>query len=378
MRYAWWIILPFGLYAIFKPVWRSYAVNINYFGEEIKLTLLRVKIPKDMIASPKSMENALSGLLASYRTITYYQELTMGRIQDYFSLEIVGQEGDVGFYILTPERSIRLVEKFFYANFPDIEIEVGVEDYFKKIPLTVPDDNWSMWGAKMILDKPDSVPIATYPIFEDKIAGEIMDPLVTIYEAMGTLGPGENLIYQIQVGQPDFEWRKKGEAEIEKVLAKYNMSADVDLSAEGTFMKIIPHHQLELVKSIHYKMEKPALGVQVLFAYIARKEAFNGSMPATISGTMKQFESGNGNTFGTDKYYTTSTYFLLSKQRGDLRRRRLLRLMQDRDMQGTINALNVEEIATMYHFPNITAKVPSIPRMDSKRAPAPPNLPIEG
>jgi len=375
LKYTWWIILPVGLYSIFKPAWSAYTGNLLYFGEEIKLTLLKIRIPKDMIANPKAMENVIAGLLGSGRTITFYQNLMKGRINDFFSLEIVGQEGDLGFYVLTPFRSIRLIEKLIYAQFPDVEIEVGVEDYFKKIPATVPDENWNMWGAKMILDKPDCFPIATYPLFEDRFSGELADPLATVFEAMSTLGPGENLIYQIQIGQPDFKWRENGQKEIEKILEKYSMSAQPDTS-EGTFMKVLPYHQLEAIKAIHSKLSKPAFSSQILFAYIARKESYNGIMSSAISGAMRQFESGNFNFFNTDKYYTTSTYFAFGKKRGWFRKRRLLKLMQDRDMQGTLETLNVEELATLFHFPTPMTKVPSIPRLDSKRAPAPPNLPV--
>jgi len=101
-------------------------------------------------------------------------------------------------------------------------------------------------------------------------------------------------------------------------------------------------------------------------------------MTSVISGALRQLESGNCNTFLTDKYYTTSTYFLLGKERGRFRRRRLIKMMQDRDMQGKLDTLNVEEVATLFHFPTPMTKVPSIPYLESKRAPAPPNLPIEG
>lgn len=366
--------MPVGLYSIFKPVWAAYTANVLFFGEEIKLTLLKIKIPKDMIANPKAMENVIAGLLGSGRTITFYQSLMRGRINDFFSLEIIGQEGDVSFYVLTPERSTRLIEKLFYAHFPDIEITVGVEDYFKKIPTTIPDDNWDMWGAKMILANEDCRPIATYPLFEDKISGEIADPLATIFEAMGTLGPGEHLIYQIQLAQPDPNWRKTGEKMIEDILAKYTLSSSAE-DTEGTIMKVLPYHKLELVKAIHAKLSKPAFASQILIAYIARREVYNGIMPSTISGAMRQFESGNLNTFITDKYYTTSTYFLMGRKRGWFRRRRLLKLMQDRDIQ-TSDILNVEEVATLFHFPTPMTKVPSIPHLESKRAPAPPNLPV--
>jgi hypothetical protein len=368
--------LPFGLYAIFKPLWQAYTINILYFGGAINLTLLRIRIPKDMMANPKAMENVIAGLAGSYGTITFYQQLMRGTLHNFYSLEIVGTEGDIGFYILVPGDMVRLVEKLIYANFPDVEIEVGAEDYFKKIPATVPDENWNMWGTKWILSEDDSRPIATYPLFEDKISGEIMDPLATIFEAMGTLGSGEHLIFQIQIVIPDPNWRKEGQKVIDDILKKYNMSPSAEIEEGGSFMKALPYHELEIIKAVHSKQSKPAFKTQIMMAYIARREVFNAAIIGIIPGTLKQFESGSLNSFATDKYYTASAYFLLSDRRGYFRKRRLIRLMQDREPQGILNTLNVEEIATLFHFPTPMTKVPSIPRMDSKRAPAPPNLPV--
>jgi len=376
IKYTWWFLLPIGLYSIFRPVWQSYATNVLYFGGEVKWTLLKIKIPKDMLTNPKSMENVIIGLMGSGRTITYYRELMMGRLQDYFSLEIVGQEGDVSFYILTSYRSLRLVEKIIYGQFPDVEIEIVKEDYFNKIPSTIPDENWNMWGTKLILAQEDCYPLTTYPQFEDKVEGEIIDPMAGVFEAMGSLGPGENLILQVQVGQQptSYDWRKKGEASIEKILEKYNMGPLADYN-EGTFMKILPFHELERVKAIHTKMNKPAVSTQILAAYIARREVYNDICTSAITGSLRQMESLY-NTFITDKYYTTSTYQAFGKTRRRFRQRRLLKLMQERDMQGTLNVMTGEEVATIFHFPTPMTKVPSIPHMDSKRAPAPTNLPV--
>jgi hypothetical protein len=340
------------------------------------MTLLKISLPKDMESKPKSMENVLGGLLGTGRTITYYQNLMFGRMNDYFSFEIVGSEGDVSFYILTPKRSIRLVEKLIYGQFPDVEITVGVEDYFNRIPATVPDDNWDMWGAKMIFTKPDCLPITSYRQFEDPMTGDLFDPLASILESMGTLGPGEHLIYQIQIAVPDGDWRKKGEAEIERILQMYNMSPMADMSEGGAMMRVLPHHQQEYLKSIHYKMDKPAWVCQLLYVYIARKEVFSPVGSSAIGGSLRMFESGNNNTFTTDKYYTASAYQFMRKTRQHYRKRRLLKLMQERDMQGELQTLNTEELATLWHFPTQLTKVPSIPRLESRRSPAPFNLPV--
>jgi hypothetical protein len=373
-KYFWWLILPLGLYSIFRPVWGSYVVNVLFFGQEIKMTLLKINLPRDMQSNPKSMENTLAALLGTATTITHYQKAMTGRINDYFSFEIVGQEGDVSFYIMTPHRSIRIIEKAIYGQFPDVEIVVGVEDYFNRIPATVPDENWNMWGAKMVLSNPNCAPIRTFREFEDPVAEDLIDPLSTIFEAMSTLGPGEHLIYQIQISIPDADWRKKGEAEIDRILKIYNMSPLTDLS-EGTYMRVLPPHQQEYLKGIHRKMEKTAFNCQLVFAYIARREVFSPVGSSVVGGTLRQFELGN-TMFVNDKYYSTSAYQFMGKSRKRYRQRRLIKLMQERDTQGTQDVLNVEEIATIWHFPTQLIKTPFVPRTDSRTSPAPFNLPV--
>ena len=374
LQFAWWIFLPFGLYSVFKPLWEKYIGGV-YFGS-MGWTLCRIKIPQNQEVNPIAMESVLMGLFGSGRTITLYEKATKGSFPDYFSLEIVSREGDVGFYFLTPKRSKDLVCKLFYSQFPEIEIVEVKEDYTKDVPATVPDENWDMWGGKYLLEKDEVYPIKTYPFFEDKYAGELIDPLSGVLEAMGSLGQGEHFWFQIQIAPAGPEWKEKGKKTIEGILKKYNMLPSTD-SAEDNLMRALPHHELETVKAISNKMSKPGFSTQIIFAYIARKEVYNGIFPANMSGAMKQFESGDLNGFVLDKYYTPSTYYLQADKRKEYRKRRLLDLLRDRDRQGECPVLNVEELATIYHFPTKMMKVPSIPRLESKRAPAPPNLPFE-
>ncbi len=373
-KYTWWFLLPISLYAIFKSVWQKFIVN-SYFAEKIDLKLLHIKIPRDLLMNPKAMESVLAGLSGTGRNITVHDGLIKGTVQDFFSFEIAGNEGEMGFYVQTPKRSQVLIEKLFYSQFPGVEI-AEVEDYTKAVPSTIPDENWNLWGGKYILEKGQERPITTYPSFEDRLTGELVDPLSGLFEVMGTLGPGEHLWLQIQVVPAIPTWKQASMKKIDEILKKYNMGGLADVSESTTVMKVLPHHELELIKSIHLKMAKPGFNTQILFAYIARKEHYRDIIPGIIGGVFKQFENGDINGFLGDKYYTTSTFYLASASRRDYRKRRLIDMLKDRDMQGETPVLNSEEIATIFHFPTPTVQIPSLPRLDSKTAPAPSNLPI--
>jgi len=373
--YGWWIFLPISLYSIFKPLWQKYVGGL-YCAESLNMVLLRIKIPQEQITNPKAMESVLMGLSGAGRTITLYEAITKGSFQDYFSLEIASREGDAAFYVMTPKRSRDLVQKLFYSQFPDIEIVEAPEDYTKAIPATIPDENWGLWGGKYILEKNQVQPINTYPAFEDKFTGEMVDPLAGLLEAMGSLGAGEHLWFQIQIASAAPDWRTEGKKAIDDILKKYSLVSSSE-SSDEVMTKVLPHHELEIIKAISSKISKPAFNTQIIFAYIARKEAFNPILAGNVGGFIKQFESGDLNGFFLDKYYTLSTYYLGAGKRKEYRARRLVDLLRDRDMQGVCPVLNVEELATLFHFPTKMMKVPSIGRLENKRAPAPPNLPFE-
>jgi len=373
---TWWVVLPIALYKIFYPMWKKYIIG-KYFVETYKPVVLQIKIPKGQEASIKAMENTLAGLWGSIKATVkdVFDEEIEGKVPDYFSLDIASSEGEVGYYVWTSTGMRTLVEKAFYAQFPDIEI-VEVEDYTSKVPATVPNENWDMWAGKLLLEKSHFRPLRTYPMFEDSETGNIMDPVANFLEFMGSLGPGEHAWLQIQiapVGQLD---RNKGEEEIQEILEKYNMGG-VDYEDPTTFAKIIPHTEMELIKAIDRKISKPNFDCQILYGYIGRKESYTPTTPGSFMGGFIQMESGPLNSFVLDKHYSTSAYYIASNFRKTWKKRVILDLMKDRDIQGETYYLNTEELATLFHFPTVYTKTPSLPRMDSRRASAPHNLPLE-
>jgi len=378
MKNIWWLILPAPLWFIFKPMWSKWAAGKRWV-EVYKPVLLKIKIPKNQQASTKAMESTLAGLWGAIGTVkTVFDQEIDGNFQDYFSLEIASQEGDVGFYIFTSEKMRPLAERAFYAHFPDIEI-VEAEDYTKSVPETIPDKQWDMWAGKLFLKKDQFRPIRTYPSFEDTETGEIVDPLANFLEILGSLGPGEHGWVQIQATPLPQDKRDEGYKVIEEILAKYNIGegAQVDPSDPGQFAKLLPPPEMDMIKAINSKIGKPAFTCQVLFAYIARREVFVPSTAHSISGAFVQTESGNLNYLTLDKYYSTSAYYIGAKMRKAISQRRILDLFREREFQGVTSIFNVEELATLFHFPTISMKVPSLPRMDSRRASAPSNLPVE-
>ena len=57
---TWWIWLPIILFGLLINLWLVY-VQTKY-KESIKWSLLEIRIPRELLRTPKSMEQILSGL----------------------------------------------------------------------------------------------------------------------------------------------------------------------------------------------------------------------------------------------------------------------------------------------------------------------------
>lgn len=151
----WWIVLPVVFYYIFKLLWLDFVIK----GRLIKLdnVLLEVIPPKIIEKGPKMMESFFSGIAGVVVTILPFDKYLKGDITNMFGLEIVGDEGDVHFYIRCERKHRNLVEAQIYAQYPDAEI-MEVEDYVKKFPRIIPNKDWDLWGTDVIFTKPDPYP----------------------------------------------------------------------------------------------------------------------------------------------------------------------------------------------------------------------------
>src|SRR3989338_3563245 len=99
-------------------------------------------------------------------------------------------------------------------------------------------------------------------------------------------------------------------------------------------------------------------------------------------GAMKQVNTEDLNALKPDtKKIGTHAHYLFKEQRKNWKRRKIVRAYKARsNWRGHIGyVLNVEEIATLWHFPVAEAvKAPLIKKAESKRAEPPHELPMEG
>jgi hypothetical protein len=304
-----------------------------------------------------------------------------------------------------------------YAQYPDAEI-TEVEDYIDMIPkpLELPHPEYDLWGSELKLTRPDPYPIRTYPFFEHSLSQKFMDPMASMLELMSRMGPGEHLWLQILVYPANPAWREKGLAIIRKLIGKkeekkkgidvwYFPTQVVKGLGESVTASIIPPSDLdnptqqkkqerewpsmmqhlspderEIVEAIGMKIAKIGFTTKIRFIYAARKEILQKAKGVDgFVGALQQFGTQNLNRLIINwKTRTKIDYFFINS-RTLARKKRILWGYRYRSMKRGRRGfvMNTEELASLWHFPVLEVKAPSVQKVEAKKGQPPAGLPLE-
>lgn len=397
--------------------WRLWNWYINeLFYSSLKWTLLEIKIPQEVRRSPAAIEMLLTN--AFYQTGGYsnwVHKYWAGNKPIWFSLEIVSIEGNIHFFVRTPEKFARLIETQVYAQYPQAEV-FTVDDYVTEIPKYEVDGEYDLSGGEWKLEKSDPYPIKTYIDYGlDKAIGTLdedqkIDPLTPMIEWMGALGKGEQVWFQIlirpsnwakyEVEEEDKDTKKKVKKIVKwtdivkKEIAEYKKKFD---AKEGSS---VPVRMTKMEESILNALERSAtkigFDVGMRHIYIAKKENFNKNTSGEFGNLLRQYNSLEFNSFKSDGG-TGGPDFVWEDVRGtipDKKKKKILKNYKARwwwyprfdykkishyikkQKERDSMVLTSEEIATIYHLPSTTIQTPTFKRINSKKVEAPFNLPI--
>ena len=394
----WWIVLPVAFYFLFKFLWMDFVIIRWLRSREV--VLLEIIPPKDTEKSPKIFESFYQGIAGVVVTKTPFETYLRGELTHMFSLELVGEEGKVHFYVWTERKYRNLIEAQIYAQYPDAEI-LEVEDYTKHFPKTIPNKDWDLWGCDVELVMPDPYPIKTYDKFEEDITGKMIDPLSAMTEAMGRLGPGQHIWLQFIIQPLTEKWREDEMKLVEELAGRVKKKsggilqdlADVlSKVINGMFMPVefskeedkeeqpvefrLTPGEKEVLKAVEENLGKNSFKTKMRLICLGRRENFDKSVIPTFFGTLKQFNDLNLNSFKPTEASKTYAGYILKKPRLAFRQRRIYERYKNRSMLGKKIVFSSKELATLYHFPDMGVKTPTLPRIESKRGSAPPNLPV--
>ncbi len=345
--------------------------------------LIEIMLPRDITKTPMAMELVLQSM---YQTSsgTWYDQIKVGKLRPWFTLELIADEGNIRFFIRTPKKFIRLIESHLYAQYPGIEVR-QVTDYVTKAPYLHEKGEWELWGCEFTLTKPDPYPIRTYVDYgldkADLDEEFKIDPLNSTIEMMGAIGSHEYIWLQIHIMPVKdrfptvgkfFNVKYQGWKDEAKSLLK-------DLKGDGTEKK--SKRELDVLHAIEKSLEKLAFDVGMRAIYIGKKGHFQGTTIPGVPGMFRPFSSQDLN--GFKPTHTTDFDFpwqdwtgkKLQKKKEEIFKHYVERAY----FYGTDShpfVLSSEELATIWHFPGRVTETPTFARIESRKAEPPANLPI--
>lgn len=405
----WWLVLPFLVWGFLKYHY-LYFIQEKY-SETVKTVLIEVKMPKQVIKPVKAMEHVFAGFHGIFHSSppNWREKWIDGEYQLDLTLEIVSIGGKIHFYIRLPEKFRDSVESSIYSQYPDTEISL-VDDYTKKVPQDIPNKDWDIWGADFINIKDDAYPIRTYKEFEvetEKDEEKKIDPLSIFLEGMAALNLGEQIWLQIKIKPVlggDNSYQERGKELINKIARRPGkpkikplLEESVEIIVQGPQnqeskdkvdspeLKITPGEKA-IITAIEEKLSKFGFESSIRFVYLAKRDVFSKARVATIASFFKEISSENmgGLKPGSTKTTVKSVFFwFLDKRRLYLRQRRIFRYYVGRfsplfPRPGMTFVLNIEELATLFHFPSeMTISTLAVSRAETRKREAPFNLPVE-
>ena len=415
----WWVFLPFVLYRPFLYFWRYGRAEAWNLAQ--KSVLLEIKMPQEVLKPLRAMEQVFSAIWGSvYDPPDWWEKWFEGKTLLSIQLEMISLGGEPHFYVRVHESRKDAIEAAIYSQYPDAEISVA-DDYTKYVPQDVPNKDWDLWGCDYILGKPDAYPLKTYSkFFEERpeIAKEEkrIDPIATLLESMGTLGPGEQLWIQIvasPVTNQENNFVDRGRAIADKLAKRPEKAklkpilqeaaeelatgkppgaaeAKEDLKLEAIYppeMRLTPGEK-DIVAGVEGKIAKRSFLSFFRFIYLAKRDVYFGGAKAIPFGYFQQFATENLNfpkpwPKTITKIHRYPILDILRPRRLFIRKRRLFfryikRLPPRFPLGGGTFIFDIEELATMFHFPGRTvAPAPLVPRVEAKKGEAPAGLPLE-
>jgi hypothetical protein len=394
------IWLPVVLWIAAWKAWVNYVRSL--FLSTRHPIVLEVKIPREIMKSPRAMQVVFSNLHMNTGETTAVGRGWKGTVRPWFSFEIASFGGEIHFYVWCWKAYKNFIEATIYSQYPEVEI-VEVPDYISTFRYD-PDvhncfvGDYIYFGHKAAQGEPaDEYPIKTYIDFElDKDPKEEhkVDPLATVFEMYSMLKPHEMAWMQMNIRFASFEgvlikdkndWVERVKKQVEKIrVESATFSPDTHLTEEqarsarprGTW------RQTEMIEAMERHLGQIPFEVGMRHMYIS-KGPLDGPTYTSLRWIYKPFNSPAYFNYIRSRRWHNDFDFPWQDFKG-IRWKRQTRQMLDAMRRRSYFytpwktphiTMSPEMMATLYHYPSSTVKSPGLQRITAKKIEPPPNLP---
>ena len=407
---TWWFWSFFFLFSSARSAFLYWRQRI--FESSMTWSFLEFKIPREILKSPRSMDQLLQGLAALRNVPSNFGEKYLdGEVTRWFTFEMVSFGGEIHFYARVYKKLRHMVEAVFFSYYPDVEI-IESPDYISKLPHSVADaeaQNLELWGSEVVLKKEAGFPIRTYLAFESPDEEHQFDPMSAFMENLGKLKKEEFLGVQFNIAPEDQDWGKHFEHIVEDLRtpkeAKNQSHAKTgDPTADAIKKAMLQKSpgETDVLRTVEENLSKPAFKCFIRVLYLSPRHLFFDTMPRrAVLGSLNQYGSAALNSFLINKDMTSKTDawswpYVFRGFRNRARQQRILHTYLEREFEieewmgkfltshffnwnchSRELVLSTESLASIYHPPtSLVLTAPHTQRIESKKMGAPAGLPI--
>jgi hypothetical protein len=408
----------FGIVVFLSPLWLTLLLAKNAWHRWVESrqfmfntaqdhVLLEIRLPRETLKSPLSMEAILANMHITPGQGTWYKRYWLGRTRPWYSLELVSLGGRVHLYVFTRAPFRHIIETYFYAQYPGVEV-VEATDYTRLIDPTKPP--YQMFVCEYQKNKPSPYPIKTYVDYGmDKQPApepeEVTDPMSQVIEFLGSLNPNEQLWIHIMIRYTKGEkhgsqgvykdgkrytWREQAREEIQKIkesTVKKTIYTD-PVTHEKRESDGFPNPSkgdAETMAAIERNVAKPGWDVGIRSVYIAKEGHYRDFIGAFVTQIFRPYTSEQLNYLGPAPLFSEELNDFPWEDPSGKRREHLMeeglefarrRAYFHYPYVGPYMQMSSEEIASLFHVPSSTVAAPNLPRIQSTTTDAPHNLPV--
>lgn len=387
----------------------------EYVKHHRKYVLMSVNVPKENEQSMKAIEQIYAQIYGIRRDPTWADKWWRGWTQSLVSFEIESDGGYSQFYIRCLDKQQDVIETAIYAQYPDAEIKTieKEHEYTNKLNVKmIEDKSYDLYGCEFVLEKHEKFCIRHWRGWEHSLPGKFIDPMAAVLEIMSRMQPGEHMWFQMMSEPiPLEELNHECQEEINKIIGEHKtkltffdhlidfpvklltvLADNIFGNPEESSIKekegkriFLVEYEREAVTELDMKRSRWPFRSKIRFIYFAKKEIFNQEKARRgFFGAMKQFKFLNSFLEGKytkvelkDTYWFDHYYEFFQKIRLFWRKRSLIWNYKAMDMErGETEgyALSCEELASLYHFPQIDVRAPFVQKAESRRVEPPTQL----
>ncbi len=387
-------IIIFGLILVFLLFLLGFVLAINTEVKEksavfggLETVLFIVLMPKNEPKREGEAQKEEKIIIAQMEQILanflYLKKPKMFQVPPSVALEIASQIGssDISFYVSVPKYLETAFEKHVQGVYPRAIVEKVPQDY------TIFEPQGASAGAYLMLNENPLYPISTYQTLEK-------DPISTITNNLSKISANEGAAVQVIIRPlSKLNFRKKGEKVLTKIREGKQVREAVSDFDSAWFKKILefifdifanksaedvkkdindPNKKREMqmdqksYEAIQNKIQKQPFETNIRVISAAQNQGRAEEILNHLIGAFSQFSLSAINSLEPKEVY----------------KRELKKLIYDYSFRNfnkkQSNILNLEELASIYHFPTHYIETPYIKAAKSGTAAPPSDLPETG